>query len=83
MATICTVVFHLASRDTGSPTWASARNSRRPETRISRHRMISAGRIGARSKWTSIRIAAPTSSLSAIGSSMRPNGDCIDQLRAR
>ena len=38
-ATSCTAVFHLATRLTGTPTLSSARNSRRPETRISRHRM--------------------------------------------
>ena len=40
MATICSVVFHLASCVTGTLTRSSARYSRRPETRISRHRMM-------------------------------------------
>ncbi len=39
MAIIWIVVFHLASRVTGMPTWISARCSRSPETRISRQRM--------------------------------------------
>ena len=43
-AIICSAVFHFASLLTGTPTCSSARNSRRPETRISRHRMTSAGR---------------------------------------
>ena len=43
MATICTAVLNLATLVTGTLTRVPARNSRRPETRISRDRMISAG----------------------------------------
>ena len=42
-ATSCNVVFHLASRVTGTLTRNSARYSRKPETRISRQRMTIAG----------------------------------------
>ena len=42
-ATSWSVVFHLASALTGTETCSSARNSRRPETMISRSRMTSAG----------------------------------------
>src|SRR5205814_3452744 len=38
-ATSWNVVFHFASRVTGTLTRSSARYSRRPETRISRHRI--------------------------------------------
>ena len=44
IATIWIVVFHLASRDTGMPTRSPARYSRNPDTRISRHRITSAGK---------------------------------------
>ena len=40
MATIWIAVFHLASCVTGTLTFSAARYSRRPETRISRHRMM-------------------------------------------
>ena len=40
MATIWMAVFHLASCVTGTLTFSAARYSRRPETRISRHRMM-------------------------------------------
>jgi hypothetical protein len=83
MATICTAVFHFASRLTGRPTLTSAMYSRKPETVISRSRMTSEGRSGARSKPTSIRMVAATRSLSAIGSSQRPKGVCWRQIRAR
>src|SRR5437868_1786809 len=42
MATSCTVVFHFASRVTGTLTRNPARYSRRPDTKISRHRMTTA-----------------------------------------
>ena len=44
-AIICMVVFHLASCVTCTLTLSSARNSRRPDTRISRHRMMTAAQI--------------------------------------
>src|SRR5882724_8673105 len=39
IATSCTVVFHLASLVTGTLTRRAARYSRKPDTRISRHRI--------------------------------------------
>src|ERR1700750_1467217 len=39
IATSCIVVFHFATLVTGTETRSAARYSRRPETRISRHRM--------------------------------------------
>ena len=44
-ANICTVVFHLATMLTGSGTLRSARYSRSPETRNSRHKMMIAAQI--------------------------------------
>ena len=43
IATICTAVLTLAMAVTGTLTRVPARNSRKPETSISRERMISAG----------------------------------------
>ena len=43
IATICTAVLNLAMAVTGTLTRVPARNSRRPDTRISRDRMIRAG----------------------------------------
>ena len=40
MATIWIAVFHLASCVTGTLTFSAARYSRRPDTRISRQRMM-------------------------------------------
>ena len=37
IAVICRPVFHLASFETGTPIDSPARNSRKPETSISRH----------------------------------------------
>ena len=85
-ATICMAVFHLASLVTWTCTLSSARNSRRPETRISRQRMTMAAQIDHPLmvlSCTSIISAAPTMSLSAMGSSMRPSVDCCSQARAR
>src|ERR1700704_4079187 len=86
MAPIWTAVFHLASWLTGTPTRNSAKNSRRPETRISRARMISAA-----STWmplscplfTSITSAAATRSLSAMGSRKRPKREIWGWRRAK
>ena len=50
MAIICTAVLNLAMAVTGTLTRVPARNSRRPETRISRDRMISAGTSRSRLK---------------------------------
>ncbi len=82
----CSVVFHLASWVTGTLTRNSARYSRRPDTRISRHRMT----IAAHSDQPRIVPSAAsisrheaTRSLSAIGSSIRPKVDCSPHLRAR
>src|SRR5207249_3263392 len=79
-------VFHLARRDTGSPTRNAARYSRRPETRISRHRITSAGKrahsVLRRPLATSMNKIAATSSLSAIGSRNRPSSDCWAPRRA-
>ena len=79
-AVICVAVFHFAARLTGTITLLPARCSRRPETRISRIRII---RAGTRKTASATRLAASaskqaaTSSLSAIGSSMRPTGETI------
>src|SRR5438046_1925599 len=43
-ATSCSVVFHLASRVTGTLTRNSARYSRKPDTRISRQRITTAAK---------------------------------------
>ena len=45
IAISCIVVFHFASRVTGTLTRSSARNSRRPETKISRIRTMIAAQI--------------------------------------
>ncbi|MCY1305162.1 hypothetical protein D9M70_549520 [compost metagenome] len=86
MATIWIVVFHLAMRVTGTLTFSAARYSRRPDTRISRQRMMIAAQIDqpamVPSAATSSRIEA-TSSLSAIGSSILPMFDVCFQMRAR
>ncbi len=50
MANIWMPVFHFARRETGMWTRTVARCSRRPETRISRQRMTSAGRMVAGEK---------------------------------
>src|SRR5262249_16892140 len=76
-ATICPVVFHLASRVTGTPTRSSARYSRKPDTSISRQRMTTAAsRLHPRivSSAASISRQDATSNLSAIGSSMTQRG---------
>ena len=86
MATSCIVVFHFASRVTGTLTCSSARNSRRPETKISRMSTMIAAQIDQCRKVSSatrISMETATSSLSAIGSSMRPSADCCFQARAR
>ena len=73
------MVFHLAILLTGTPTFNSARYSRRPDTRISRHRItIAAQMFEPMIVWSAVSISrqAETSSLSAIGSSMRPSADC-------
>jgi len=78
-ATSCRAVFHFATRLTGTLTFSSARNSRRPETRISRHKItIAAQSAECRMvpSATSMSRQAATSSLSAMGSSMRPSADC-------
>jgi len=86
------VVFHLASALIGIDTCDSARNSRRPDTMISRSRMISAGMMC--SPWmtgsplilrddTSIMITAATMILSAIGSRNWPSRDVSPCARAR
>lgn len=88
MATICAVVFHLAIRVTGTLmlTFNCARYSRSPDTRISRQRMM----IAAHSDQPAIVWSAATSnrieaisSLSAMGSSMRPIFDVWFHIRAR
>ena len=76
-ATIWKVVFHFASCDTGTETCNPPRNSRRPETAISRSRMTSAGDhciqpVGRDALWTRTRITAATMILSAIGSRNTP-----------
>src|SRR5690606_10533899 len=84
-ATIWTVVFHLASRLTGTAILMPARNSRRPETTISRTRITTAGRMarpGRRSNAASISSAVATSSLSASGSRKRPKSECWARRRA-
>ena len=88
MATIWMAVFHLASCVTGTLTFSAARYSRRPETRISRHRMMIAAHSDQPAMVLSVSAASSsrqveTSSLSAIGSSMRPILEVCCQVRAR
>jgi hypothetical protein len=45
MATICAVVFHLASLVTLRSPALAPRNSRRPDTKTSRKRITAAGRM--------------------------------------
>src|SRR4026209_618631 len=74
MATICTTVFHLARRVTGTPTASEPRNSRKPETRTSRQRMMTPAHSDQPAMvWSaaSISSAADPMSLSAMGSSTR------------
>ena len=71
---------------TGTLTRSSARYSRSPETRISRHRMTTAA--SSDQPWmvssaASINRQDATRSLSAIGSSIRPSDDCCAHMRAR
>ena len=95
MAIIWMAVLNLATVVTGTLTRVPARNSRRPETRISRDRMMTAGTSRSRLRlpvcglWvakvpsaTSIISATATSTLSAMGSNMRPKSDPAFSLRA-
>ena len=94
IATICTAVLNFATAVTGTLTRRPDKNSRRPDTRISRDRMITAGTSLSRLSmplgliWvnrpsaTSIISATATSTLSAMGSSMRPKSDPAFSLRA-
>ena len=75
MALIWAAVFHLASRWTGSVT-LPASASLSPEIKSSRARIATAAIAGARSSQVSITSAAATSSLSAMGSRMRPSSEC-------
>ena len=89
--TIWKVVFHLASFDTGTETCNGPRNSRNPETAISRIRMIrpaitcASPTYGPRSTpcAASTRITAATMILSAIGSRKMPSFDTVPLVRAR
>ncbi len=86
MATICTTVLYLARFVTGTPTLTSARNSLKPETRISRLMMITAAHSDHPAMVccaANIISAAATSSLSAIGSSILPRDVCCSHARAR
>ena len=83
-------VFHLASCVTGTETFNAARYSRRPETRISRHRMMMAAHNDqpAIPPWRSVSAASrsrqvATSNLSAIGSSILPMLEVCCQARAK
>ncbi|MOA50125.1 hypothetical protein D3C78_1731080 [compost metagenome] len=76
----------MAMRVTGTLTFSAARYSRRPETRISRQRMVMAAQSDQPAMVPSAAIRSSTeatSSLSAIGSSMRPIFDVWFQIRAR
>ena len=83
MAVICAAVLNFASLLTGTLTRISARNSRRPETRISRQTIATAGNISARPSPTSSNSAVATSNLSAMGSRKRPTRDWLSYMRAR
>ena len=85
-ASIWIVVFHLARLLTGTGTWISARYSRRPETRISRHRMTRAGsstRPVMESTATSKRITALTRELVGDGVEEAADGGDLSAVRAR
>ena len=86
MATNCIVVFHLASAVTGSGTRSSARYSRRPETRISRHRMTIAAQSDQAARSCGPRPASACSRhQQLVGDRIEhlPSEDCCDQARAR
>ena len=85
IATSWIAVFHLAISETGTTRFVPARNSRKPAIRNSR---IKINKAGTKNKLPSVRVAAKarmvpaTSNLSAMGSSMRPNGDTLFICRA-
>ena len=86
MATICAVVFHLASVVTFNVPAVSPRNSRRPETNTSRNMIAVAGSkihgfIPEKPVITSKAIT--TIALSAIGSSIAPKRLSCFHARAR
>ena len=86
IATICKAVFHLESFVTGMPVATPARNSLKPDTTISLHKMTTAGSKVLPEicpKPAKSSIVAATSNLSATGSKNLPKADCWLQALAR